>query len=224
MSVQDTFRRLKHDHEIHEDIRQELKWDLDVTDERDIQITVDHGVVSLGGQADSFAQRWAIEQAASRVAGVLSISNNLTVKPPKADDFHEDDELIKVANRTLEWDARVPLGVRATVEDGVVTLLGAVSLFSEKEAAEDAVRNLVGITGVENAITVSGPVADLTAGLEAAVRRRIFPLADAVSVEVADGSVTLRGTVPTAYDRAAIERAAWSVPSITRVDDQLNVS
>ena len=224
MSVQDTFRRLKHDHEIHEDIRQELKWDLDVTDERDIQITVDHGVVSLDGQADSFAQRWAIEQAASRVAGVLSISNNLTVKPPKADDFHEDDELIKVANRTLEWDARVPLGVRATVEDGVVTLLGAVSLFSEKEAAEDAVRNLVGITGVENVITVSGPVADLTAGLEAAVRRRIFPLADAVTVEVADGSVTLRGTVPTAYDRAAIERAAWSVPSITRVDDQLNVS
>lgn len=224
MSVQDTFRRLKHDHEIHEDVRQELKWDLDVMDERDVRITVDHGVVSLDGQADSYAQRWAIEQAASRVAGVISIENNLAVKPTKADDFHEDDELTKVANRALEWDARVPQGVKATVEDGVVTLSGAVSLFSEKQAATDAVRNLVGITGVENDITVAGPVSDLTAGLEAAVRRRIYPMADAVSVQVADGTVTLRGTVPTAYDRAAIERAAWSVPSITNVDDQLNVS
>jgi osmotically-inducible protein OsmY len=224
MSVQDTFRRLKHDHEIHEDVRQELKWDLDVMDERDVRITVDHGVVSLDGQADSYAQRWAIEQAASRVAGVISVENNLAVKPPKEDDFHEDDELAKAANRALEWDARVPQGVKATVEDGVVTLSGAVSLFSEKAAATDAVRNLVGITGVENDITVAGPVSDLTAGLEAAVRRRIYPMADAVSVQVVDGTVTLRGTVPTAYDRAAIERAAWSVPNITNVDDQLNVS
>ena len=223
MSVADTFHRLKQDHEIHEDVRQELKWDLDVTDQRDVMITVNRGVVSLDGQADSYAERWAIERAARRVAGVVAINNYMAVKPPKADDFHEDGELAKVANRALEWDARVPDGVRADVADGLVTLSGAVSLFSQKAAAEDAVRNLVGITGVANDITVVTPVADLAAGIEAAVRRRIFANADAVTVKVVDGTVTLRGTVPTLYDRGAIERAAWSVPGITNVDDRLDV-
>jgi osmotically-inducible protein OsmY len=223
MAVKGAFHRVKRDHELHEHVRQELKWDLDVTDQRDITITVNHGVVSLGGEADSYAQRWAIERAVARVAGVVSINNFMAIKPPKADDYHDDGELAEIANQTLDWDARVPDGVRATVSDGLVTLSGAVGLFSQKAAAEDAVRNLVGVRGVANYVTVAGPVADLTAGLEAAVRRRIVLDADAITVKVADGTVTLRGTVPTLYDRGAIERAAWSVPGITRVEDLLDV-
>jgi osmotically-inducible protein OsmY len=45
-----------------------------------------------------------------------------------------------------------------------------------------------------------------------------------VSVEARDGKVTLRGTVRSYAERIDAERAAWSAPGVTAVDDQLAIS
>ena len=225
MSLKESIHALKEDHEIHKDIRAELKMDLDITDERDVAITVDHGSVDLDGAADSYAQKWAIEHATYRVVGVRVVRNYLEVQPPK-DFYREDHEIEKAAKRTLEWDARVPEGVRATVTDGALQLHGTVARFSQREAAEAAVRNLVGVREVTNDIKLSIAEAafDLKRDVEDAIRRRFDGSITSISVEAVDGVVTLNGVVPTFAVRDDIERAIWSSPGVTRIDDQLQVA
>jgi osmotically-inducible protein OsmY len=225
MTLKDNIRTLKEDHEIHTDIRAELKMDLDITDERDVEITVNHGSVDLDGSADSYAQKWAIEHATYRVIGVKAVRNYLDVKPPK-DDYRDDDEIEKAAKRALEWDARVPEGVRASVSDGLLLLNGTVARFSQRVAAEEAVRNLLGVREVTNDIKLSIAEAaiDLKRDVEDALRRRFDGTSASISVEAVDGVVTLNGIVPTFALRDDIERAIWSAPGVTRIDDQLQVA
>jgi osmotically-inducible protein OsmY len=225
MTLKDSMHILKEDHEIHQDVRAELKMDLDITDERDVEITVNHGSVDLDGSADSYAQKWAIEHATYRVIGVKAVRNYLDVKPPK-DDYRDDDEIEKAARRALEWDARVPEGVRASVSDGLLLLNGTVARFSQRVAAEEAVRNLLGVREVTNDIKLSIAEAaiDLKRDVEDALRRRFDGTSASISVEAVDGVVTLNGIVPTFALRDDIERAIWSAPGVTRIDDQLQVA
>lgn len=63
-------------------LKVEVEGELDAdeaVDAAQILVTVDGGVVTLLGRADSHAARWAAEKAARRVSGVRSVAQNLTV-------------------------------------------------------------------------------------------------------------------------------------------------
>ena len=61
-------------------------------------------------------------------------------------DFVEDE---------LEWEPRIDAAsIGVAVEDGVVTLMGHVSSFAEKLAAEDAVKRVKGVRGIAQEIEV----------------------------------------------------------------------
>jgi osmotically-inducible protein OsmY len=45
-----------------------------------------------------------------------------------------------------------------------------------------------------------------------------------ISIEARDGTVVLSGTVRSASEREAAERAARSAPGVNRVDDRLRVA
>ncbi len=68
-------------------LKLEVEGELDAdeaVDAAQILVTVDGGVVTLLGRADSHAARWAAEKAARRVSGVRSVAQNLTVSVPDA--------------------------------------------------------------------------------------------------------------------------------------------
>lgn len=71
-------------------------------------------------------------------------------------------------------------------------------------------------------------VAPSPAPLDAAVRERLAVdpalRGAAVSVSAAGGTVTLRGTVATAAQRAAAERSALAVAGVSVVNNQLKVN
>ena len=69
----------KTDTQIHHDVLEELKWDSRV-DEKEVGVQVEGGVVTLTGTVTSFAKRWAAEEAAHRVIGVLDVANDVKVK------------------------------------------------------------------------------------------------------------------------------------------------
>jgi osmotically-inducible protein OsmY len=225
MSLNDKFRALKDDLELHKDVRAELKMDQDITDEGDVEITVDHGAVALDGWADSYAQKWAIEHATYRVVGVKAVQNYLGVRPAK-NNYRDDSEIERAAKRALEWDARIPEGVRVEVTDGMLRLNGTVDRFSQREAAEEAVRNLIGVREVSNDIklSITDVAADLKRSVEDAIRRRFEGTTEDLSIEAVDGVITLTGIVPTFAVRDDIERAIWSAPGVVRIDDQLQVA
>ena len=180
-------------------------------------------MVYLTGFVGSYAQKWAAERAAARVVGVKDVRDYLDVLPP---DEAEDRRIRRAARRALEWDARVPDGVHAEVTDGVVRLRGVVKRFSEREAAEEAVRNLIGVRDVVNEIRVASAPSrgDLETDIEAAIRRRFGTDGQRIGIATVDGVATLSGVVPTFVMLEDIERTVRSIPGVTRIDNQLLVA
>ena len=225
MSLDDSVRARRTDHAIEQDVLAELRVDQAIADQHCLAVTVEEGVVELTGFAESYAQKLAVERAASRVVGVRDVRDYLEVRPRHA---HQrgDREIERAAQRALHWDARLPRGIRAEVTNGVLRLHGAVDRFSQREAAEEAVHNLVGVRDVVNEIKLASapPPADLELDVEAAMRRRFGTEAQDIWIDVADGVVTLSGVVPTFAMLDDIERVVRSIPGVTRVVDQLLVA
>ena len=215
-------RARKRDPEIHQDVRAELSMDDQRT--RSVEVSVRHGVVSLSGLVDSYAVKWAIDRAVKRIVGVRHLRDNLHVRPP--DTGAPNDRLIaRTADLALVWDARVPNGIRADVTDGVLRLRGEVQRFCQREAAEEAVRNLIGVRDIVNEIALLPAVAPahLVLEVEAALRRRLGSASRLIFVNAAGGVVTLRGPVPTFAVLDEIEGAVWSIHGVTQIDNQLQV-
>lgn len=214
----------RRDAEIHQDVRAELSMEPD-EDGRSVEISVRYGVVSLTGLVESYARKCAIDRAVGRIVGVKDLRDYLHVRP--SDDAAPDDgQIERAANRALGWDVRVPKGIHAKVTGGVLGLYGVVERFRQREAAEEAVRNLAGVRDIVNDIALrpAVPPAHLTLQVEGALRRWLGPASRVISVAAAQGVVTLHGVVPTFAILCEIERAVWSIPGIRRIHNQLHVA
>jgi osmotically-inducible protein OsmY len=184
---------MRTDNELRTDVVAELSWDPSIRDE-DIATAVKDGVVTLAGLVDTYAQRHSAERAVQRVKGVKAIVNDLTVKLQMD---RSDVDLAHSAVNAFRWNVEVPAErIQVKVANGWLTLEGEVDWYYHKEAAESAVRYLMGVKGVNNQITV----------------------------ETNGSRITLRGTVRSPAERRDAERAAWNAPGVTRVENDVHVS
>lgn len=215
----------KTDPGIQQDVLQELKWDTRV-DETDVGVEVDSGVVTLTGTVSSWAKRMAAQEAAHRVGGVLDVANDIEVKLPGTPG-RTDTEIARALRQALEWDLFVPEErIRSTVTDGRVTLEGEVDYWSQRDDAENAVRNLAGVRSVTNQIAIKPPQVasqDVRRAIEEALERRAEREAQRFNLEVHDGRVTVSGIVDSWAQRAAVVGAAKGTPGVRAVDDHLRV-
>ena len=213
----------KTDTQIHHDVIEELKWDSRV-DETEVGVQAAGGVVTLTGTVTSWAKRVAAQEAARRVIGVLDVANDLKVKA--AGGFSRTDtEIAQAVRQALEWDVFVPNEkITSTVTDGWVTLEGPVERSTQREAAERAVRNLMGVKMVVNKITVTQPkavIGDVRKAIEQALERRAEREARQIAVDVRDGTVTLTGPVHSWAERKSVLAAARFTPGVRVVEDHL---
>jgi osmotically-inducible protein OsmY len=215
----------RRDHEVERDVREELGASRSLTDHPFVRMVVRDGVVYLTGSAASYAQKWAIEHAASRVIGVKGVRDHLAVHPRTANVLG-DAQIERAAAAALVWDARVPTGVSATVTDGVLRLQGTVDRGWQRDAAEDAVRNLLGIRDLVNEVRLAPdePPATLERDVAETVRRRFGNHAGGIAVTAADGVVTLSGLVPTFALLDDVLRAVRAVSGVARIADRLLVA
>jgi osmotically-inducible protein OsmY len=116
--------------------------------------------------------------------------------------------------------------VKVKVQNGWVTLAGHVDWQYQRAAAESSVRKLSGVVGVSNLIEIRNRVkaADVKKRIEEALKRNASLEANAIRVSVQDNKVTLEGTVHAWSERTAAERAAWSAPGVSAVDDRLRMT
>jgi osmotically-inducible protein OsmY len=210
------------DSHLRKQIEQALDWQPSVRHHR-IGVAVEDGVVTLTGEVASYAEKWNAERAVERVKGVRGIANELSVRTPGE---WNDTDLALAAADALRWNVLVPSDrIKVTVEDGWLTLEGEVTWDFQRRAAERAVRGLPGIRGIAKRISLEPRVAprDVKERIEQALKRQALFDSQRVAVEVSGSEVTLTGVARSWVERHEAEKAAWSAPGVTRVNNEILV-
>ena len=216
---------MKSDAQLKKDVEAELDWEPKVNAAR-IGVEVKEGIVTLAGHLDSFPEKLAAENAAQRVNGVRGVAVEIDVKLPGAS-RRTDSDIAHAAVDALTWNTLVPSGsVKLTVEEGWITLEGDVEWEYQRSAAESAVRPLIGVMGIRNAVKVKPRPSqgNIKGKIEAALQRAAHVQADGISVAVEGGKVTLSGKVHSYTDRHLVEEAAWAAPGVASVVDRIQIS
>lgn len=216
---------MKSDTVLQKDVIDELRWDPQIK-EKEIGVAAKDGVVTVTGSVESFAERWAVERAVERVAGVRVVANEVEVKLPSSL-VRSDNDIAHQVRESFKWDVQVPDQlITAEVMKGWVTLEGEVGWNFQREAAAEAVRHLAGVRGVTNRIRVKSPIStyEVSLKIKDALRRRADRDAEHIQVVASGDVVTLKGTVSSFAERRAAEGVAWSAPGVHEVKDELIVA
>ena len=217
---------MRTDQQLRNDVLDQLKWEPSIH-EAEIATAVKSGVVTLSGHVRTFAEKYAAVRAIERLNGVSAVVDDLQVSL-RSEHQRLDTELAHAAVSALQWDITVPDDkIKLTVRDGWITLEGEVMWQYQKSGAERAIRNLAGVKGITNLVMVrprKASVFDVSTKIKDALRRSAELDAERITVEAHDGTVTLKGTVHSYADRRDAERAAWSAPGVSEVDDRIAVS
>ncbi|MFI5385055.1 MAG: BON domain-containing protein [Fimbriimonadales bacterium] len=191
-----------------------------------IGVAVEHGVVSLTGRVDNFTQKLAAEHAAQRVPGIKAVAEEIEIDIPS---LHQrtDRDIAEAAVIALTWNAIVPHErVKVKVENGWITLSGNLEWGYQKTAAENAVKELLGVKGVHNLI-VTKKLADsneVKREISRLFHRNIQRDLDHIVVETHDGTVQLRGSVSSWAERQEALKAAWNTPGVAKVENYITIN
>lgn len=126
-----------------------FKWNVMIPSDR-IQVKVERGWVSLGGEVDWDYQRRSAEKAVRALTGVVGVSNAVRLRPVVAPS-NISHRIRDALTRHAEREAR---NIEVTVAGSTVTLRGRVESWAERSAAQGAAWAAPGISAVVNELTV----------------------------------------------------------------------
>ena len=212
------------DKDLQQHVQNALEWEPSI-DAKDAAVSVEQGVVTLRGNMKTYSEKAKAERVALAVYGVKAVANDVNVRLGDGQQ-RTDTEIAKAALSALRWNTLVPeQHITVSVSEGWVTLKGHVRWDYERTAAAKAVRDLIGVRGVSNAIVLAPPVAvtDVKSKIEAALKRSAEVDARRINVSVIDDKVTLSGNVHSWFERFEARQAAWAAPGVKEVDDRIAV-
>jgi osmotically-inducible protein OsmY len=218
---------MKTDQELRTDILVELERDPRVRS-TEIGVIVKNGAVTLTGVVGDFAEKVAAERAVKRLKGVRAIAEEIEVRRPAEVRLTDDGIAERIAEILTSSSPFRDADIQAEVRGGHVTLSGEVDHLYQKQAAAERVAELEGVTGIFNGIrvreTLGGARArDIEREIVGALQRHASLEASKVRVSVANGKVTLDGTVDALHERDLIEDAVRHTVGVTDVVDNIAV-
>lgn len=214
----------KTDEEIKTDVLAELKFDPSVK-VTDIGVLVKDGTVTLNGLATSYGEKWEAVRASKRVAGVNAIADEIEVHPPNSS-CQTDGDIAHAALKLIDASPSILAGtVHVTVSEGWVTLEGEVEWWYQRDSAKNAIRDLPGLKGVSNLISIKSVVTpeEIEKDIRSAFERNALLDSSKIKVETSGHNVVLRGRVRNYAEKEEAERVAGCASGVTSVDNQLAV-
>ena len=209
---------------LQKDVQDAIKWE-PLLNAAEIGVTAKDGIITLTGTVNSFMKKMEAEDAAKKVVGVKAVVEKIAIKLAHWGKT-TDAEIAAEVLRALKWNWKVPNNkVKVKVEDGWITLEGDLHWNYQREAAKNAIQNLMGVTGVTNNIKIQSENDDSIEkmNIESALRRNWSVNDDDIHVEVSGTTVTLTGTVKSWYQRDEAEKIAWNAAGVWSVDNEFIV-
>lgn len=157
-SADRTFREAMEDATTTATIKSKLLWSKHA-DGLTTNVDTNRGRVTLHGTADSPVAKDLAEQLAQNTRGVLSVDNQLEVKPGATSDVEDvaraaklevtDTWITTKVKSTLMYSSNVDgSAITVSTASGVVTLSGKVSSGTERALAIELARNVRGVKSV----------------------------------------------------------------------------
>ncbi len=213
------------DAEISSDIVEALSRDSRVNNAR-ITVVVRDGDVVLSGDGPTLYTTHVANELAACVPGIRSVRNELTVARPAA--IPSDDEIRSHAEHILSWNASIAARrVAVSVSSGRVTLEGEVDACWQRNRAEALMLDIEGVIGVVNNLEVMPELIPqdqvIATDVRSALARCTSLDPDSITVEVDHGLVTLRGRVPSWWNKRNTPHLAESILGVKGIVDDLVV-
>ncbi|WP_334240283.1 BON domain-containing protein [Terriglobus sp. ADX1] len=217
----DSYTKLR-DLRMQEDVVRQIAWQPEVHS-KDIGVKVTDGNVTLTGFVHGYLEKMAAERAAKAVFGIVSVANDIEVKPNMA---RTDPEIARDVAAALSLHASVPQEkIKVAVANGFVTLTGSVDWHYQLENAELAAHSVTGVRGIVNLLKLTPKASSeqVREKIEAALCTMADLDARSMTVYTNNGTVSLYGNVRscTEWDRA--EHAAWQAPGVHHVANHLTI-
>lgn len=216
---------MKTDSQLQSDVMAGLQWEPKV-DAAHIGVAARHNVITLTGRVAHYIEKSVAENTAKGVCGVKAVVNEIIVRLHGPSGF-SDEDIAEAAVRAFKWDYEVPSDqIKITVTRGTVKLEGVVNWRYQKDAAHRCVQYILGVTAINNLITIQPKVemANVKKGIEDALRRSAELDARRIGVMTDDGTVTLSGSVSSWVEHDQALAAAWAAPGVNSVKDELAVT
>lgn len=216
---------MKNNDDLQRDVQDAIKWE-PLLREAEIGVTAKDGVITLSGTVDSYGKKSEAEEVARRVQGVKVVTELINIKPRDEtivrDDAELGNEILNACQSTLE----IPSDrITVKVENGWITLYGDLRWSYQRDAAERLIRELSGVKGVSNNISIkSEPSPDMDkAAIEGAFARDSAITEEDIHVRVVKNKAILTGTVNSCYEKDEAARQAWKSPGVEIVYNELIV-
>jgi osmotically-inducible protein OsmY len=145
---------MKTNTQLQVDVMEELQYE-PIVDAAAIGITAKDGIVTLTGTVKSLAEKWVATHAAERIGGVKAVVDQIKVELPEMH-LRSDEDIARAVVNLLSWNVMIPEEkIKVNVHQGWITLEGTVAYKHQRKAAEQAIRNVIGVKGVSIQINVS---------------------------------------------------------------------
>jgi osmotically-inducible protein OsmY len=184
-------------------------------------------IVVLGGSVKSYVEKLIAENSVKNIPGVRAVADEMKVY--SSERYKRSDVDIAAAlNNALKWNVMVPEDlIKAVVEDGFITLDGSVEWQHQKYSAWKAVSGLSGVKSVINNIKVMPVISINSAKVKEEIikefERNARIDARKVSVEVDGSKIILRGLLRNLEEVDDAIDAAWSIPGVSVVKNELEI-
>ncbi len=216
---------MKTNEELQKDVQESIQWE-PLLHAAEIGVTASSGVITLTGTVDSYGKKMQAEEAAKKVLGVKAVVENIDIFFGSMYS-KQDSEIVGNILTVYQHDWKIPEDkVKIKVEKGWVTLEGEFNWYYQKEAAAESIRNLPGVKGITNDITIKAAIKDEIEkeDIESALHRNPAFHNQNIKIDVSGTKVTLSGKVDSWYQKEEAARVAWKTPGIDLVNNKIEVN